>query len=566
METPISSSTSVNTLVGDRNGEMEPHDSHQDSIAEFKPDTKLKLAFLALMVLTFMVAINDSALAVALPVVAKDLNGTTLEAFWAGTGFLLTEAIFLAPLGTLSHTFGRLAVLNFSTVMFLIGTIIASVSPNFPSLISGRAVQGIGAGGVIVSLEIVVTDLIPLKSRGKYFSIISALWTIGDVAGPIVGGALSYRASWRWIFWLNIPVAVVAFVMINLFLRLDTVPGTLLEKVRRADWIGTGICVSAITSLLLGITWGGVLFPWDSVTTILPIALGFIGVLLLGFYNKVIPQEEPIIRFDLLTNYNILYALFSAFFHTILALGLIYMLPLYFEAVKGFDPIQAGLALIPYGLTVAPFSAVGALVITKTRNMSWVIRCGFAIAILGTGLLVLLDVDRQLWQAVLILVVTGAGLGLLYTSLVLLAQGAIEEKHAAFAVTILNFFRHLGQAVGVAIVGVIFQNEMQTKMLGDPGLAPVASDFSQDATALIEKLRVMQDGEFKVNMIRIYAESLKTVWIVMCALCVLPFIGSFFLRGVNLERELETNQGLRREKRARSDEEGTVTEMASSRM
>ncbi|KAH8202563.1 hypothetical protein TruAng_003274 [Truncatella angustata] len=447
----------------------------------FQPSVRLKLAFMALMVLTFMVAVNCAALAVALPIVAVELNGTAFEAFWAGTSFLLTEAIFMAPLGRLSDTMGRVPVLNLSTALFLVGTIVSSVSNNFATLIIGRAVTGAGGGGVVVSLEIV------------------------------------------------------------------NIPGTFYDKAKRVDWCGMAISITAVTSLLVGVTWGGVVHAWDSFATILPIVMGFLGIFMFAAFEKYM-ASVPMIRFDLLGSYNILYALFAAFFHSIMAFGLIYVLPLYFEAVQRFSPIHAALAVIPYGITLAPFSAVAGVIISKTGHINWVIRIGYAITISGAGLLVLLGSATKIWKWVLILAWTGVGLGLLYNALVLLAQAALEEQHAAFAVTILNFFRHLGQAVGVAIVGVVFQNRMKGTLLENSQTAPFADTFSKDTAALIQELSGMEDGEFKDGIVGAYAAALKTIWMVMCAFCVLPFLGSFFLQMADLNRRHETSQGLRDDK------------------
>ncbi|ORY70309.1 major facilitator superfamily domain-containing protein [Pseudomassariella vexata] len=551
---PVSRANSANT------GRLVVKTSSEDTVEDtegFRPDLRLKLAFVTLAVLTLMVAMNDSVLAVALPVVAEDLHGTAIEAFWAGTAFLLTEATFMAPLGALSSTFGRVPILNFAASSFLVGTVVASTAPNFSVLILGRAIQGIGGGGVRVSIEIVVADLIPLEIRGNYLSIFSVLWAIGDVLGPIVGGIFSYKTSWRWNFWMNIPIATVALVSINIFLRLKSVPGSLREKVRRADWAGTAISVSAVTTLLLGMTWGGVMFPWDSWQTIIPILVGLLGLFGFAMYEKRFPVE-PIIRIDLLCSYNMLYSLMAAFFHTVLALGLVYVLPLYFEGVKEMNPIMAGIALIPYGATVSPFSAVGSLIISRTGNINWVIRAGFAFAILGSGLLTLLDVHTLTYQWVLSLLVVGLGLGLLYNSLDLLSQASVDEEYVTHAVTMLNFFRHLGQAAGVAIVGVVVQNEMRTKMDDIPDLAPHADEYSRDAAALVENLRGMPEGQFKTDLVGVYAASLWTVWIIMCAFCVLPFAGSFFLRCVSMKRKHETAQGLRRGKNPVSDTQAST--------
>lgn len=285
--------------------------------------------------------------------------------------------------------------------------------------------------------------------------------------------------------------------------------------------------------------------------------MGLAGIILFVGYEKRV-ATVPMIHFDLLRNYNIIYALFAAFFHTILFLGLVYVLPLYFEAVQRFEPLHAALAMIPFGATVAPFSAIAGIVISKLGSINWVIRVGYTITLSGTGLLALLNTETKIWHWILMLAWTGAGLGLLYNALLLLAQASIDERRAAFAVTVLNFFRHLGQAVGVAIVGVIFQNQMRDILLRDQQLAPFAEDFSSDAAALVKELTEMEEGSFKTSIIEAYAGSLRVIWIVMCAFCVLPLLGSFFLKPVIMDRHHETAQGLKHTRTKKGESENEV--------
>lgn len=370
---------------------------------------------------------------------------------------------------------------------------------------------------------------------------------------------LAHTFSQRWIFWCNIPVAVTGIILTNAFIQLRPVPGTYWQKAQQVDWVGMVISIAAFTSLLLGITWGGILFPWASPSTTVPMAMGVVGIAIFVVYEKYLAGPEPLIRFELLGNYNIIYALFAAFFHTVLVLGLIYVLPLYFEAVQRMSSLQAALCMIPYGITLAPFSGVAGVIISKTGDTRWVIRAGYVLAIAGSGLLVLLDAQAPLWQCALTIACAGAGLGLLYNALILLAQAAMDEEHAAFAVTVLNFFRYLGQAVGVAVVGVVFQNRMGALMRADPELAPFAAEYASDAAALIQRLEALVDGEFKDKIIEAYSDSLMTIWIAMCAFCVIPFIGSFFLPRLDMGRRHEASQVFGHdEARKKSDSSGSV--------
>ena len=177
------------------------HSEGSLSSNEFKPGWRLILAFVSLSVVTLMVALDATSISVALPIMAKLLGGTAIEAFWSGTSFLLTSTVFQPVLGNFSSIFGRKPIIFISLTIFGVGVIIAATAKNFGVILAGRSIQGIGGGGVITLTEIIVTDLVPLRERGKWFSFISAMWALGTVVGPLLGGGFAQNVNWSWIFW-----------------------------------------------------------------------------------------------------------------------------------------------------------------------------------------------------------------------------------------------------------------------------------------------------------------------------------------------------------------------------
>lgn len=163
---------------------------------EFKPDTRFWLAFAPITVLALMVSLDGTSVSVALPIISRDLDGTAIEAFWMGTSFLLTSAVFQLPIGALSDIFGRTMVLTACVLLFMIGIILSAAAQNFGLMLAGRTIQGIGGGGVILLNDIIITDLVPMRQRGAYFGMVGGVWALGSVTGPVIGGALAYRASW----------------------------------------------------------------------------------------------------------------------------------------------------------------------------------------------------------------------------------------------------------------------------------------------------------------------------------------------------------------------------------
>jgi MFS family permease len=188
--------------------------------------------------------------------ISTDLNGTAVEAFWAGTSFLLTSTVFQPSWASFSHIIGRKPVLLAALVLFTIGAVIASLANNSAVLLVGRSVQGIGGGGIVSLTYVITTDIVTLRERGKWFSLISLQWAIGSVTGPVIGGAFAENTNWRWIFWLNLPFCVIAFVAIPICLHLTHKVGSIFEKLKAFDWFGSFLFISSLTSFLIPLTWG----------------------------------------------------------------------------------------------------------------------------------------------------------------------------------------------------------------------------------------------------------------------------------------------------------------------
>lgn len=332
--------------------------------------------------------------------------------------------------------------------------------------------------------------------------------------------------------------------MVPIFLKLRLVPGSVVQKLKRVDWIGNFLFIASATSFLIPLTWGGVQYPWNSWHTIFPLIMGIGGLTGFCFYERRF-AVEPTIRLDLLADYNLAYSLFAALVNALIVYGLLYFLPLYFEAVRGYNAILTGVALFPATFTVAPISILSGLIITKTGDFHVVTWIGWIATTLGCGILVLMDVDSQPAQWVFLCLCAGIGLGFLYTSLAFVNQSASDDKSMAFAISLFVFARALGQCIGVAICGVIFQNQMHKNLLAIPSLAAQADDLSKDAASTVQTLRGLPASSEKTDLIQAYADSLKVVWGVMCALSGVAMVGSFFMRRKSLDRAHNTEQGLK---------------------
>ncbi|MCJ1459082.1 hypothetical protein MMC28_009459 [Mycoblastus sanguinarius] len=439
-------------------------------------------------------------------------------------------------------------------VLFGIGAIVAALANRFSTLLVGRSLQGIGGGGLIALTEIVVTDLVPLRLRGQWMGVLSAMWSLGSVGGPIIGGVFAQRVTWRWIFYINLPFIGVALVFVPLFLKLNFKPSKLSEKLKRVDWVGSVIFIGSATSFLIPITWGGVSYPWDSWRTLVPLIIGIAGLVAFIPYEAYV-AKEPLIRLDVFKNRTASASYFETVVHGIILWGILYYLPLYYEAVKGETPILAGVSLFPETFTVAPAAMATGFAITKSGRYRWGIWSGWALTTLGSGLLYLLDVNTSTVAWIFLNLVSGVGMGILFPAMGFAIQAATDnQKDLAFAVALFSFFRAFGQAIGVAIGGTIFQNQMKQKLLSYPLLAPQATAYSADASALVQIIKGMAQGEARQQLVQAYADSLKTVWAVMCGFAGVALLVSFLTRGYDLDRALETEQGFQEEVKVGDEE------------
>ncbi|KAL8994387.1 MAG: hypothetical protein Q9169_005622 [Polycauliona sp. 2 TL-2023] len=519
----------------------------------WKPSPRLYLAFLTLAVITMMVALDGTSLSVALPIISKDLGGTAIEAFWSGTSFLLCSTIFQPSFASFSHIFGRKPMVLTGLVFFLAGAIVAAVARNFAVLLVGRSFQGVGGGGLIALTEIVVADLVPLRLRGQWFGLISAMWALGSVSGPIIGGAFAQGNNWRWIFWINLPFIAVAFVFVPLFLKLAFKPTSLTAQLARVDWFGSFLFIASTTSFLIPITWGGVSYAWTSWHTLVPLCLGIAGLISFIAYEEVV-ATEPLIRLVIFKNRTAAVSYSATVLHGMILWSLLYYMPLYYEAVKGFSPIISGVALFPETFTVAPASVIVGILITVTGRYRWAIWSGWVLTVLGTGLLYLLDVDIPTVSWIFITLVGGLGMGMLFPSMAFAIQASQTNEDLAFAIAMFSFFRAFGQAIGVAVGGTVFQNQMKSKLLTYPALASKAEEYSRDASSLVQIIKSMQDDAVKRNLQHAYADSLKVVWATMCGMAAVGLILSLGTKGLDMNKPLETEQYFLDERRTTDEE------------
>jgi MFS family permease len=253
--------------------------------------------------------------------IASALKGSTTDTFWVGSSYLLTSAIFQPFIVALSDDFGRRSLLFLSAVSFTIGTLICCLSNDFTQLLAGRAVQGIGGGGIMALNNVIITDIIPLRHRPMYIAIPQIAWAVGTITGPLLGGLFAEHTTWRWVFYINFPFCAIGLALVPFTVRLYAERPSVKERLMRLDWGGMALFLSSTTAFLIGITWGGSQYAWNSWQTLGPIILGLFGMVLTGLWERFV-TSRPFLKLSLFKNPSANAAYFGA-----LLQGLLVRLP-----------------------------------------------------------------------------------------------------------------------------------------------------------------------------------------------------------------------------------------------
>jgi EmrB/QacA subfamily drug resistance transporter len=373
--------------------------------------SKLKIALImtSLGMAVLLVALDITIITTALPTIAEHFNSASGYT-WVGSAYLIANAAATPIWGKVSDIFGRKPILLVTNAIFFLGSLLAGVAVNMDMLIAARVIQGIGGGGLIVLVNITISDLFAMRDRGAYFGIIGGVWALASSLGPVVGGALTQKASWRWCFYINLPIDGLAFLIILFVLDVQTPKTNLRKGLKAVDWLGSLTMIAGTVMLLLGLEFGGVSFPWDSATVI---CLILFGVITIGLFFVVEHRfaPYPLMPLDLFSKRSNMAALGVCFFHAFVFISGSYFLPLYFQAVLGATPILSGVYLLPTALSLSFLSAFTGVFIKKTGQYLPCIWFGFIFMTLGFGLFIDLGLNSSWAKIIIYQIIAGIGVG-----------------------------------------------------------------------------------------------------------------------------------------------------------
>jgi EmrB/QacA subfamily drug resistance transporter len=488
----------------------------------------LTTVFAALMLGMFLAALDQTIVSTALPTIVGDLGGLE-HLSWVVTAYLLASTASTPLYGKLGDMYGRKPVFLAAILIFLAGSLLAGLSQSMIQLIAFRALQGVGAGGLLVGAQAIIADIVPPRDRGRYLGLIGAVFAVASVAGPLLGGFFVEAISWRWVFYINMPIGLLAVLVVTFRLHLHTPP-----QRHAIDFLGAGLLTGGVSSLILLTTWGGNQFAWAS-PVIVGLALATLA-LLAAFVLQERRAAEPVIPLGLFRSAVFSVATGLGFIVGLALFGAIIFIPLFLQLVYGVSPTSSGLRMLPLMAGLLAASVVSGRIVSRIGRYKPFPIAGTAITVVGMLLLSRLEVGTAPWVASLYMLVVGVGIGLVMQVLVVVVQNAAPRRDVGVATSTATFFRSMGGSLGVALFGAIFAARLTSELIRLPAAASSGLTGSVDISPT--EIHALPPG-VRHEFLLAFVNSLQPVFLLGAGLAAVAFALSWLLAEVPLRDTLQ---------------------------
>ena len=529
--------------------------------AGFRPDRRFWAVYASLLVVMFLSAMDQTIVGTALPTIVGDLGGAAHMA-WILTAYTLAITVAMPVYGKLGDLVGRKNLFLVAIGLFLAGSALCGTADTMTQLIVYRFIQGLGGGGLMISSQAITGDLIPPRVRGTYMAPMGAMFGIASILGPIIGGWLTDSVSWRWTFWINLPLGVLAFAAIAVVLRL---PGRRLTS--PIDWWGLVLMNAGAVAIVMMATWGGNQYAWTSPVII---GLGAAGVVCWGLFALAQKRAaDPILPWSILTNRTFVVATVVGMLAMGGMIGVMGYLPTYLQMVYGYSATVSGLLLVPMTIGMLLASILSGVLVARNDRYRVYPVLGALIAAAGVFWLFRLTTASPAWQASAAIFVMGTGIGLFFQLLVTVVQNAVPARHLGTATSGNNFFREVAVSLGVSLIGAAFSSNLTSGLAdrigalasgSDPEARASLAQFGDaDTSSLTPALVNRLPAALHDAVAGAYADALLPIFGWMIPLFVLTSIIALLLPEVPLSRKTGMEQVAEAERAERADVEPAET-------